>query len=421
MRIFNRSIIVPFILFVITFGISMGLQNRLIERWKIFIYNYRDALYLPSSEYIRTITFGFDQFASDFLWLRMIQSFAAGYTQPENAEQMMGYFRVISDLDPHFKHAYSFSMLSVGEEGKRDDLAREIVDKFIETNPHRYEIPKEGAYHAQQFMKDPRAAVYYIDMAALDPNCPSFVTRWRPVILAGAGHFRIAYESKLINTIRQASEQNSHIYEIENRHLVKVGVDWIREQIRERAIIWEQETGISPTLRQLDESGRLKGLESPDWKIIYGLINTYLSAPNPVEAWDDDELALFADQAIKTWDRLPVSPHDIFMEKYPEFRGYVIWPYWEPDHSNYIITKYEALDFTIKGLDNLNLQGQARRKEAGGLCPLTLEEVLGKKDMADSDYPDSDPFGSHWIWDSELCESLSGSVPNIREMELPYF
>ena len=207
---------VPFILFVVTFGTSMGLQNRLIERWKIFIYNYRDALYLPSSDYIRTITFGYDQFASDFLWLRMIQSFAAGYTRPENAEQMMGYFRVISDLDPHFQHAYSFSMLSVGEEGKRDDLAREIVDKYIEANPHRYEIPKEGAYHAQQFMKDPRTAVYYIDMAALDPNCPLFVIRWRPVILAGAGHYRIAYESKLINTIRQAAEQNSQIFDIEN-------------------------------------------------------------------------------------------------------------------------------------------------------------------------------------------------------------
>jgi hypothetical protein len=419
MSLFTRAIVTPFILFAITIGGSIVFQHRLIEKWRNPIYRYRDALYLPSSDYIRAITMGYDQFASDFLWLRMIQSFAAGYTRPENAEQMMGYFRVITDLDPNFHHAYSFSMLAVGEEAKRDDLAQEVVDKFIETNPHRFEIPKEGAYHAWWIMKNTPVSVFYIDMAKLDPTCPEYLSRWRDHILAGSGHYQIAYESKLMNTIKYAARQDIQIFAIEDRKLSILGVDWIREQIRERAAAWEKETGIAPTVRQLEESGKLKGLVSPDWMEIYTRINHYLEADAPSEPPADEELQKYAEQNILEWDTMPPNPHDIFMNKYPEYGGFIIWPFWEPENKNYILTKYEALDLTLKGLDTLDQMGRSQRDENGGLCPLTLEDVLSIGNSSIDDYPDSDPFGGEWIWDPELCESLSGSIPNIRELELP--
>ncbi len=97
----------------------------------------------------------------------MIQSSRRGWTRP-NVNQMMQYFEVISDLDPHFVEVYSLAMMAVTDKAKRWDYMDRIVEKEFQNNPGEYRIPYEAAYNAYWEDNNPRLAKYYTRLALFD-------------------------------------------------------------------------------------------------------------------------------------------------------------------------------------------------------------------------------------------------------------
>src|SRR5205809_484826 len=109
-----------FLLLLAFFGCIAGaalLQHHNVEEFHRRTFHFDDSVYFPASEYARLLAIGYDQTIADFLWLGMIQTFAAAYTVPECAPVLLKYFNAITDLAPRFVGPYNLGILGVGEEG----------------------------------------------------------------------------------------------------------------------------------------------------------------------------------------------------------------------------------------------------------------------------------------------------------------
>lgn len=392
------------------FGAAFALQHKMIDDWRKRPYQFRDALYLPSSEYVKIVSLGYDQFLADFLWLRMIQSFAAGWSRPENAEQMKHYFEVITDLDPRFTDAYSFAIMAVGEEGKRDDFVQEIVTKSVVQTPGEYKVPYEGAFYANWNMSQPELAKLYVRMAKLDPTYPDFIDRWEGYFDLKQGRYRAAYEKYLADYLQAIQDNNYKIYAIFDRNMRRAIDSWFKSEILERAKAFRAANGRSPSVQELNDAGAFRGIKLPNVQMIEGFITQYSELPVGQRTMTEDEMRGFCEKAINTFDTLPWGPWDSLWPRDP---GYVIWQHWEPDNENYILSHLEAASMMQRAVRSLNAAAAEKQTENQGVCPQTIAEFA--KEFAET----PDPFGQPWQWDPQRCEADTVRYPGIFREHLP--
>ena len=375
------------------------LQHERIEVWKKTPSIYRDSLYIPDSRYVRAISIGYDMSVSDFLWLRMIQAYAGGWSKKENAEMMEQYFDVVTDLDPQFFDVYSFTIMAVGEDGQRPDLAQRVVRKGIIENPGDYRVPLEGASYASLNMADTSLAKYYTRMALLDPNHPEYLDRWLPHFDAAQGRFQLAYEKFFSDMIVKVAEGNSDVYEIVRRHLERSADSWIRSELKTRATAWREAHGGTewPTLEQLEAEGALKGMVLPDWNTVSAIINAIMEGPASDEIVDPKVVDQIVQSSIRTWDKIPPGPND---GRNPQFNGYLLWPGGEPkeegQEDQVILSRYAAAKLSQNMLASINMRLKHYMEE-NGRCATSVTEmdpVIGKT---------IPPLGGEFVIDTREC------------------
>ncbi len=373
---------------------------------------YRDTLYLPSSEYVKAVSLGYDHFVADYLWLRMIQSFAAGWSRPENADQMMNYLKVITDLDPNFEEVYSFAIMAVGEKGDRYDLVKEVVETGYMNNPSQHRTPYEGAYHAYWQRDDARQAKFYIRLALHDHQVPDFVKRWIPYFDAQDGRYRAAYEFALRNYLTMLAQRPERAEEDVNllntrNNLMRVVDEWIRSVIEPQAQAWHERTGEWPTVEQLDEAGAFAGNELPDYAMINAVIHAIMDGT--VNSVAPDELEALTRNSIRTWDRLPPSPYAYVP---PYHQGYLIWPD-SPLESGIVISRAEAVN-QIWHMLNFIHEGVRTYREQNPSMPERLEDFMPQ--FAEM----KDPFGGSFTWDPVQGRAATTTFPDLKPEDIPH-
>jgi hypothetical protein len=388
------------------------LQHHHILKWRQRGYEFRDALYLPSSAYVRAVAVGYDQFAADFLWLRMIQTFAASWTVPQCAPQMQEYFRVISDLDPKFVDPYNFALMGVGEEGKRYDFVREIVEKSMYKIPGNSSVTYQGAFFANWNMNDQNLAKYYVRMAKLDPNYPEFIDRWEGYFDLKQGRFRAAYEKYLTDYVHAIVQNNPALYGLLDRNLRHAIDSWFKSEIKNRAIDWQKEKGKFPTLEELVAAGKFKGVELPDVMLIEKLITGLQELPAKERAaqFNDEMLTKFTQTAVHAFDGLPPGPFDIM---WPEDAGYTIWLDNKPADERFVLSKLEALNLVRQMAQSVTGAATAFREKHNGKAP-ELKDILPPESGMTTD-----PFNQPWVWDVKTSTLGTTKYPDIAKQRFP--
>ncbi|HPK03183.1 MAG TPA: hypothetical protein PLS90_12075 [Candidatus Sumerlaeota bacterium] len=393
-------------------GGAMRLQSEQIFRWRLIPFKFRDTLYLPSSEYVRAVSVGYDVFMSDFLWLRMIQVFAASWTTPDSPETMKHYFDIITDLNPYNTDVYKFAILAVGEEHKRHDMVKEIVNKGIQHNPLDYHIPYEGASYAFMSMEDLDQAKLYVRMAKLDPNYPDFIDRWEGYFDIRQGRYEAAYSKFFREYIEAILADNPQLFDILRTQLNRAMDEWFKSVIREAAVAWHDRTGLWSSVDELNAAGAFQGVRLPDVQFVRGALQTAIehdqgSGPLPPEQMD-----ALIDRGVKTFDFLPLAPYD-FID--PRYQGYVIWPYYYEDNpERFVLAEIKAAQTMGLLASSVESRIQAYRDAHRGQCPPTLEALLGEEAALFTEH--RDPFGGQWTWDPATCQLGSTSFPSLIEL-----
>lgn len=415
------TFLVPLVLLGILMGGAIHIQHELIYKRQVEYQRFRDTLYLPNANFVKLISLGYDNFMADYLWLRMIQSFAAGWSRPENAEQMKSYFDVITDLNPGFTDIYSFTIMAVGEQGKRSDMVEAVVDKAMLKVPHDYRIPYEGAFYAFWNMKDPALAKYYVRMARTDPDYPDFLDRWEGFLDLKQGRYRAAYEKFLGDFLIAVKANNTALYSINEGKLIGAVNEWFASEIQQRAVAWRETHGVYPSVEQLIEAGTFQGVELPNWQYVNAYLNQARSGQIEYST-DRQELQKFIETTVGSWDTLPVAPFDLLKPSYP---GFVIWAGLEPVEdvvfatsaealgTKFVLSRVEALHKTRNFLMEFNSRLQGYMKQNNGAMPTSLADIVPRLDKT------PEPFGGQWVLDREHGRVYSSTFPRLADMPLP--
>lgn len=428
----TRSIIIPLALLLVSLSTAIWLQNGMIDQWHKTPKRFRDTLYLPSSEYTRVITLGYNQFAADFLWLRMIQTFAASWSAAVTPTQLNNYAQVISDLDPRFNEPYAFAIMGIGEEGRSqvkinisekkkidpfgdpflslatvDKYVQDIIAKSIVKDPGDYHVPYDGAFFAWWSLEDGPLAKYYCRMAKQDPNYPDYIDRWEGYFDLKQGRYLAAFEKYLTDYVNTIRIHNKDLYAINRMQLSRTLNSWLVDEIRSRALAWEKTRGKLPTVEELRQAGSFKGVEYPDVAKINAPLLGMLRGEVDTNV-TDQEVRDWIKKVIVKWDDLPPGPFDFIDSRY---RGYTIWEAMRTDGERFILPQLEALRVTKDYMMQAAMDIAKSKVETGKLFDLKshFEPILGK----------TDPWGKPWIFDQAAGVVKSATWPEIMTMKIP--
>lgn len=409
------------VLFLAAFGGAIGLQTRIIDKRKNEPNPYYDTLYLPSSEYVRTITVGYDQFAADYFWLRAIQTFGATFANRDNLGQLQRYFDVVTDLDPAFVDVYSFANMAIGEEAGLWEPGLAMLDKGMEMNPRRYRLPFEAAFFSYWTMNDPERALYYVRMALKAPDCPGYVGGWLGYFDAKMGRYQAALEHYFLEYARHYNAGDADLAELRLVTLRRSIDGWYRAVLREKAIAGRKPDGSYPSVEELETAGAFGDAEMPDWSRLGPFLETLKADGTPLPSEREELLALLERFVRRGWDRMPSNPasYNRF------FMGYRIWPGQEPtapdpadpekaiDNSKFAISELEIAKVLH---DQISVGSKLLRQVASehmhweeGECP---PEVRQSWDLTfASKY--AEPWGGEWVWNDEYCAYFPSTHPEI--------
>ncbi|MFQ6083324.1 MAG: hypothetical protein ACE5WD_08190 [Candidatus Aminicenantia bacterium] len=172
-------------------------------------------IYLPSGRYLKFITFGYNSFLADIIYLWAIQYYS-DYSIADRFNYLEHIFSIISELDPRYLDPYRIGALIAWYEAKQIDLALKLLDIGIKKNPDQWILPLEAGHYAQIFKKDYKLARYYFGLTKKIEGAPPIAERLYANAAFKAMDLKTAYQSWL--EIYQTT-QNERIKKIAFNHL----------------------------------------------------------------------------------------------------------------------------------------------------------------------------------------------------------
>ena len=177
-----------------------------------------------ADRFIQRPVLGFDNIASDVLWVKTIQ-YMAGVKKMDvkSANTIYQMFERVTDLDPLFTTAYTFGGLAVSH--KTPVKALRLFDKAIAHNPNiGWRIPMFAGVVSMHNMKNYDKSAMYFALASEVKDSPMFLKRMQALAKARAGDLGTAlilWES-LYNSSDSVSVQ------IARRELVRVAAEILK-------------------------------------------------------------------------------------------------------------------------------------------------------------------------------------------------
>jgi hypothetical protein len=121
---FNRQCIFALILCPLLW---VAMTNVEFPQPKLF----RSGEYQLTPQFFKFVSFGFWPAAADVLWMQTLQSVGAANYAPETLPEVLGFYRLITSLDPNFYVAYDQAAVLFAFFYEASDPAVELIDRGI--------------------------------------------------------------------------------------------------------------------------------------------------------------------------------------------------------------------------------------------------------------------------------------------------
>ena len=298
-----------FFLLLAGFGyVAMFLQGR---RLRQVTENrpYIDRLILPRTEYAKTLSFGYDMFMADFLYLRSIQAFGGQWRQGmPNIQSIYHYFYTVTELDPKFTDAYKFGSMIIGEEGKDPKRAIKLNEKGWLADPETYVLAYWNAYTSFYVLKDPKMAKMWVRLAKTAPDCPEFVRRFEYYFDKESGDFQAALEKWLWEYLNALDNRDNTTLGIASRQIVTVTDEWNLKILNKALEKYYNDNGrkrIPADLDELAQKGYLNNYKRCDYYTLSPLLDEAVNQMGKKTALLDS----FTKACLSTASGIPVCPN----------------------------------------------------------------------------------------------------------------
>ena len=179
-----------------------------------------DIAYLPSSDFIKMASLGYNELAADLYWFRAVQYYG-GFRLSQNDIHLFNHLAgMITDLDPHFIGAYKLSALVITEDLENFAAARDLMIKGLRNNPDDYWLTFEMGFLHYLAGRDYREAEKYFRVAATLPNKDgSRAARFAADAASKGGNTEASIQ--LWNELAENSD-NRHIRELAQRYIQRL-------------------------------------------------------------------------------------------------------------------------------------------------------------------------------------------------------
>ncbi len=210
MEIKKRYWIVLLILF---FVISVYINN--IYKSKEFISD--EATYIFPRKTLKIIAFGYDNLIADFYYIWAIQ-FYSSYSIDRRLEYLIPIMETIAELDSEFLEPFPVAGMIAALQGKRVDIAIDILNVGMKKNPSEWTYPMEAGYYLRKTKQYKKAALYY-DIAAHKENSPAYLKRVVADMIYKSGNIYESYKfwSLLLKKAKTKYEKEvayHHVYDL---------------------------------------------------------------------------------------------------------------------------------------------------------------------------------------------------------------
>lgn len=219
-------------------------------------------LYLPSGNYLRTLSMGNPSFVGDLIMARALTYFGSHYYQRGyKYEWLYHLFDVLTDIDPYNKESYLIGarLLTLVDV----NLSNKLLEKGMKYHPYYWKIPELIGFNYFYHLKEPDKAAKYYEIASNLPGHPPYVPS-----LAGKFYSEIGMFEEAIKVLKNFYETT------EDKRLKEDFGEQIQEleqKIRERrerlparvAKVFDGDT-FQLNIQGREEIVRLVGVDAPE-------------------------------------------------------------------------------------------------------------------------------------------------------------
>jgi len=177
------------------------------------------VLLLPPTPALRAASLGYRGMMADLVWLLTIQYLGGHITADRRVPELRRLVNTVVDLDPHFVEAYTLGALFLGYTAGDMAGAIALLERGIQHNPTRWELPHDLARTYYLDLKDYAKALYWFQVTDRLPGRPHYVPRFIARLYAATGHVETALE--LWESMRE-SATSDWVREIADREIAKL-------------------------------------------------------------------------------------------------------------------------------------------------------------------------------------------------------
>jgi hypothetical protein len=144
-------------------------------------------MYIPSGEFLKPFTIGFEQLIADYFWIKTIGYFGEHLMSDRNYPWLYHMLDLVTTLDPHFIWPYYFGGITLSLEAQQVEQSNLILKKAMHYHPAVWKFPFFLGFNYWYYSNDPAKAAYYIKIAAQLPKAPVFLKTFPARLLSTAG------------------------------------------------------------------------------------------------------------------------------------------------------------------------------------------------------------------------------------------
>ena len=137
----------------------------------------KEVLYLPDGSALDILSFGYKNALANVLWFKTISYFGKHYKTDRNYEWLSHMCSLITDLNPHAEHVYSFCGTMLSWEVEDASAAYDIFSKAIESSPDYWRYYYLRGFISFYFLNDSESAKKDFIHSSKLPDAPAFVAR----------------------------------------------------------------------------------------------------------------------------------------------------------------------------------------------------------------------------------------------------
>lgn len=182
---------------------AVGYQRAYFAKQEFKPELFTQHLRLPDAQVLRVATLGFRHLYADFMFLRAIQAYGAGWLKPnQSREPVYQYFDRVADVDPKFIPIYRFGNLIVADIGGDGERGQRILRKGVVNNPGSWELCYLGIYNAIWQLDRPDDGKWFLHYANRSKDTPEYVRRMGEFIERRQGRYEAAFDVNIDYFVR---------------------------------------------------------------------------------------------------------------------------------------------------------------------------------------------------------------------------